>query len=408
MALMDHVRDREFTPFIAVWAVAAELAIIFVGATLPTPLYPFYRTAFAFSGLVLTLIYSVYVLGNLVALLILGRLSDQIGRKKITLPAIAFGIASTILFAFASSVKWLFAARILSGIATGLAAGAATAWIAELSAGKNKLPTAKIASAANFAGLAIGPLASGLLAEFAPWPLRLSYVLYLILLLGIAGVIIFVPETVANPKRRLREISLKPRLGLPREIRQKFISPAVTGFVIFALIGFYAALIPSLLSESLHQTSPAVSGAVVFQLFTVAVISVGLTGGLASRTAMLTALALLPVGTWLLVMAQLMKSLPILFLATTLGGIAGALGYRGSLDLINTIAPQNQRSEVVSSYLIAVYTGNALPVIGIGLLSTLTSSIVAHISFAALISVLAVIALVAERRWAIRGQNARR
>ncbi|MEF0942453.1 MFS transporter [Rhizobium sp. BR 362] len=159
---MHHAKDRDFTSFVAVGAVAAELAIIFIGATLPTPLYPLYRTAFSFSGLVLTLIYAVYVFGNLVALLILGRLSDQIGRKSITLPAIAFGIASTILFAFASSVTWLFAARILSGIATGLAAGAATAWIAELSAGKNKLPTAKIASAANFAGLAVAPLASGL------------------------------------------------------------------------------------------------------------------------------------------------------------------------------------------------------------------------------------------------------
>ncbi|MBB4566848.1 MFS transporter [Rhizobium leucaenae] len=407
MALMHHAKDREFPPFVAVAAVAAELAVIFIGATLPTPLYPLYRAAFSFSGLVLTLIYAVYVLGNLVALLILGRLSDQIGRKSITLPAIAFGIASTVLFAFASSVTWLFAARILSGIATGLAAGAATAWIAELSAGKNKLPTAKIASAANFAGLAAAPLASGLLAEFAPWPLRLSYVLYLVLLVGIAGVITFVPETVANPKKHLREISVKPRLGLPQEIRPKFVSPALTGFVIFALIGFYAALIPSLLSESLHQTSPALSGAVVFQLFAVAVIAVGLTGGLASRTAMLAALLLLPVGTWLLVAAQLIKSLPLLFVATTLGGIAGALGYRGSLDLINTIAPSNQRSEVVSSYLIAVYSGNALPVIGIGLLSTLTSSIVAHISLAALITVLAVFALVAERRSAIQGKNAR-
>ncbi|WP_331383410.1 hypothetical protein [Rhizobium sp. BR 362] len=191
---------------------------------------------------------------------------------------------------------------------------------------------------------------------------------------------------------------MKPRLGLPQEIRSKFVSPALTGFVIFALIGFYAALIPSLLSESLHQTSPAVSGAMVFQLFAVAVIAVGVTGRLAIRAAMLTALLLLPAGTWLLVTAQLMKSLPLLFVATTLGGIAGALGYRGSLDLVNAIAPANQRSEVVSSYLIAVYSGNALPVIGIGLLSTLTSSMFAHIAFAAVITVLAVIALVAEKR----------
>ena len=105
---------------------------MFVGAILPTPLYPLYRQAFGFSGITLTLIYAVYVLGNVAALLFFGRLADQIGRRNTILPAMGFGIASTLAFAFAAGTSWLFAARFLSGFSTGLAAGAATAWIAEL------------------------------------------------------------------------------------------------------------------------------------------------------------------------------------------------------------------------------------------------------------------------------------
>jgi MFS family permease len=65
--------------------IATELAVMFVGATLPTPLYTLYRHVFGFGGVTLTLIYAVYVLGNLSALLVFGRLSDQIGRRTVTL-----------------------------------------------------------------------------------------------------------------------------------------------------------------------------------------------------------------------------------------------------------------------------------------------------------------------------------
>lgn len=68
--------SRRRSGAVALAIVAAELAAVFLGAILPTPLYPLYREAFGFSGVMLTLIYAVYVLGNLMALLFFGRLSD--------------------------------------------------------------------------------------------------------------------------------------------------------------------------------------------------------------------------------------------------------------------------------------------------------------------------------------------
>ena len=328
----------------AIAIVAAELAIMFVGATIPTPLYPLYQQAFGFSGITLTLIYAVYVLGNMVALLIFGRLSDQIGRRNVTVPAICFGIASTLVFASATSTPWLFAARILSGFATGLAAGAATAWIAELLPKNEKEAAAPIATTANFIGLALGPLLAGTLAQFALWPLRLSYIVYLILLSTIGAAIFLVPETVRNPKRRIRDASLRPRLGVPKQIRVAFLSPAVTAFVTFALIGFYAALIPSLLRESLHQATPVVAGAVVFLLFLAAALIVVVTGKLSGRTAMLWGLALLPPSLGLLLTAEVMNSTLMLAFASVLSGvsvhsvIAEALKSSAALHLLIGVA----------------------------------------------------------------------
>ena len=388
---LHNAKPNRARDLVALTMVAVALAVMFVGAIMPTPLYPLYQHAFAFSGVTLTLIYAVYVLGNLVALLFFGRLADQVGRRNAMLPAIGFGIASTIVFAAAAGTAWLFAARALSGFSTGLAAGAATAWIAELYTGRGNGAAARIAASANFFGCAAGPLFGGLLAQFAPWPLRLPYLVYLVLLSAVAVAVLFVPETVTNPKR-FGEASLRPRLGVPRPIRLQFVSPAVSGFATFSLIGFYAALIPNLLGESLHQSAPTVAGAIVCEVFGVAAVTILSTAWLGSQAAMFSALALLVPAAWLLVGAELARSLPLLLFAAALCGVAGGLGYRGSLEVINRIAPADQRSEVVSSYLIALFAGNSVPVIGIGVLSAMAGALTAHVTFAAVITVLAAIA----------------
>jgi MFS family permease len=387
---------------VALIIVAVELGMMFVGAIMPTPLYPLFRNAFGFSGVTLTLIYAVYVLGNLVALLLFGRLADQIGRRAVSVPAIGVGIASALAFAFASSTPWLFVARALSGFSTGLAAGAATAWIAELYQGRGTGTGAasRIAASANFFGCAVGPLLGGVLAQFAPEPLRLPFLVYLVLLCVTAGAIFLAPETVANPKRRYADVSLKPRLGVPRSIRLQFVAPAVAAFAAFALIGFYAALVPSLLRDSLHLSAPLIAGAIVCELFLIAAVTILSTGRLESRATMFTSLVLLVPSLWLLIVAQMFQSLPILLVAAAGTGVSGGLGYRGSLEVINRIAPADQRSEVVSSYLVVCFAGNSLPVIGIGVVSAMAGSLIADVSFAAVITVLAGIAFLTGIKYA--------
>jgi ABC-type nickel/cobalt efflux system permease component RcnA len=51
------------------------------------------------------------------------------------------------------------------------------------------------------------------------------------------------------------------------------------------------------------------------------------------------------------------------------------------------------RAQVVSSYFVCAFAGNALPVIGVGVISTLASSTAASLGFAMTISVFALVAL---------------
>jgi MFS family permease len=373
----------------SMWLAACAIGLLYVGSTILTPLYPTYQREFHFSELIVTAIYAVYVIGNLAVLFFFGRLSDQIGRRRTVLIALILTCGSTLLFLFAGNVMWLFPARILNGFAAGLGAGALTAWIAELEPAGDRVRAARVASAFNLGGLAFGALLAGALAQFAPWPLRTSYVVFLLLLVMMIVLLRWVRETVTEPAR---ELSLRPRVGVPRDLRLAFVAPAAIAFAAFALGGFYAALAPDLLVRGLHHREPLLIGGIVALFFACGAATVPLARRLQGRAAIIAALALLWAGLCLLLLAEALHSMALLVLASVLTGASMALGYRGSLQIINEIAPERQRAELVSSFLLVCYSANSLPVIGVGLLSLIAGPAIAHRVFAAVLVALATLA----------------
>jgi MFS family permease len=377
-------------------AAQADLACMYMGSTLVTPLYVLYEKAFGFSELTLTLIFAAYAAGNIVALFTLGRISDQIGRRRTALPAIGVAALSTLVFLFATGTAWLFAGRLLSGLAIGMSSAAASAWVVDLTRHRKEQRGAAFTTGAIFSGLALAALLAGALAEYAPAPLKLPFIVYLALLAIMAFLVWRTKETVEDRAESIDEVSVKPRIGVPREIRGAFVSPAVTAFAVFAVTAFYAALTPSLLRRDMDISSLAVGGAVVFELFSCAAITAVAAYAMKARTAMLTGAGLLVPGVGFLVAAQAFQSFPILLVGVAVTGIAAALGYRGSLQVINEIAPEERRAEVISSFAIVCFVGNGVPVIGVGVLSSVFSPAVATATLAAVTSLLALVALITE------------
>src|SRR3954465_6891898 len=113
-------------------AVAYAFAVTMLGTTLPTPLYAIYQQEFGFSELMITVIFATYATGVIAALLLFGRLSDQIGRRRVLLPGVLLSALSAIVFLLAQGVGALFAGRVLSGLAAGLFTGTATATLLDL------------------------------------------------------------------------------------------------------------------------------------------------------------------------------------------------------------------------------------------------------------------------------------
>jgi len=369
------------------------IGMLFAGSTLVTPLYIMYKQAFGFSQITLTLIYAAYVIGNLGGLLFFGRLSDQIGRRRVAAAGMIMMIIAALVFLSAAGIGALYAGRILSGLAIGVGAGTGTAWLAELIDDETKSRATVIATSANFIGLGVAALIAGVLAEYLPWPLHLPFIVYLVVLLAVTILVFLVPETVTESRPSIRDLSIQPRISVPSEIRTQFVAPAVAGFGSMALVGFYAALAPSLLANELHVTSHAVAGAVFLELAIVVSGTIVATRSLSSRSSMLLALALMLPSVALIVAAQLATSMALLIVATAACAVAAALGYRGSLQVTNQIAPPNRRAQIVSSYLICAFAGNALPVIGVGVISTFAGPVTASLAFAATIVIFAATAL---------------
>lgn len=394
---MAHLRaadahQAELRGTAALAAVAMLLGAAFGLSTLITPLYLIYQQQFAFSQLTLTLIYAAYALGNVAALLLFGRISDHAGRRVVALSATAILVAAVLVFLFANDVAALYIARILSGLGIGVASGTGNAWLAELVGKNDKARAATIGTSANFLGLGLAALMSGLLAQYAPWPLHLSFIVYLVILWAVAALVWFTQETIQRPDPGLPTIH--PKLSLPREIRTQFVAPAITGFGLMALVGSYAALMPAILSQDLHIKSHAAAGALFFELAAVVAVVIIATRTFSSRTAMIWSLVLMIPASAAVVGAQVSGLLWVMLATTAVVAVSAGLGYRGSLQVVNQIAPTDKRAAVVSSYFVCCFAGNALPVIGVGVLSSITNTTVADIAFACMIAVFATIALI--------------
>jgi hypothetical protein len=136
-----------------------------------------------------------------------------------------------------------------------------------------------------------------------------------------------------------------------------------------------------------------VGGLIVFELGAVAVAVMLLSRRIHPPAAMASALLLLIPAVALVTTAQAVESMRLLLIAAALAGAALALGYRGSLEVVNQVAPDERRAEVVSTYYIACFAGNAVPVIGLGVLATLTDPLIASITFASTVATFGIAAL---------------
>lgn len=140
--------------------------VVFIGLmgfSFVIPILPFYALDYGANELVLGLLIASYAVAQLFGAPILGRLSDQYGRRPVLLLS-AFGtFVSLLMFAFAQSLLVLFLSRILDGL-TGGNISVAQAYITDITDDENRSKGLGMLGAAFGLGFIIGPALGGILS----------------------------------------------------------------------------------------------------------------------------------------------------------------------------------------------------------------------------------------------------
>jgi MFS family permease len=372
------------------WVAALAFLVNMGFSAVPTPLYVLYQQRDHFSTIMVTVVYAVYAVGVIASLFLAGHISDWVGRKRVFVPALLINAASALIFIFAPSLPGLLAARVICGISVGLTTATATAYLGELHLGASADTAVSprrsqvVATAANLGGIGVGPLAAGLLAQFAPSPLRLPYILFGIVLIVLAVLVALSPETAQRPTPAPR---WRPqRIAVPRDARRTFFAATAAGIAAFAVYGVFNSLAPSFLAGTLHQHSHALAGAVAFAAFAA--------GGLAqialSRTSPAALLRIGPLllvpGLVLLAAGMWLPSLPVFIIGGVVSGAGGGLVFRGALATAGATAPPQSRAEVMAGYFLGAYLGLSLPVVGLGIATQFASARAVMVVFAAIVA----------------------
>jgi Sugar (and other) transporter len=356
-------------PGFGFWAVAFAFLVVMMLATLPSPLYGLYRTRDHLSAFMITVVFAIFAGGTIITLLGERYIAARFGRRGAMLGGVATMMVAAGLLAAWKALPGLLIGRLLTGVAVGLAAGVAIAYLIELrlraDPNASPIPARNLGTAVNVGALGIGPLLAGCLAQWAPYPLVLPYLLMVALgavaLTGVAAA----PETGTPAPRAATQG--RPA-GPARRVRLPV--PAAAGTIAaFAASGLFAALSGLILATTLHQTSHALAGATLFLVFSAGVAAQLATNRLGAPRVLALGTISMVTGLVLLVIAVRLStpSLALFLIGGALIGAGAGAVYKGITGIVlEATAPEN-RVAMTSALVIAVFVGLSVPVIGAGI-----------------------------------------
>ncbi|BCK54511.1 MFS transporter [Nocardia wallacei] len=344
--------------------VASGVALGVSGA--PAPLYGLYQKEWHFTPLTTTIVFAVYAIAALGAVLVSGKISDVVGRKPVLLGAIATMVVGLAVFLLADNVAMLLVARALHGIAVGATVVSGAAALLDLRP-QHGARSGQLTGVAFNVGMAVAILGSALLAQYVPHPLRTPYVVITVLCLLIGVGVVAMRET--HTKRVSGPIRIA-RPAVPQEIRADFWFSALGVMAAWSVLGVLLSLYPSLAAEQTGVHNLVFGGAVVASTATAGALAQLFATRIPARRAAIggdtgMALALL-----LTIPALATHNWAVVLVAGVLLGGTFGLGFGGSLRHLSNVVPQHKRGETMSAYYLLAYSAMALPTIVAGWAAT--------------------------------------
>ncbi|MCR8551203.1 MFS transporter [Salipiger sp. P9] len=351
--------------------LAASLFTVTFAVNLQAPLYEVYAAESGVGVTAVTIAFAAYVGGLMPTLLLLGGLSDRIGRRIPIAAALMLGVLATALLVQAPGWSSLVLARLLLGIGTGLATTAGTAYMTELLGPGRSRQAALLVTSATSLGFGGGALATGLsLGLQGATLLPVSYVLLFLLAPGLALATLGLPRP-----DRPRAVSL---LRLPVFPAGSWMFGAAMALA-WSTTGMTIAVVPL---ELAANGLDGWTGLVVFLAIFIGFLCQPLARRLTNDQALAVGFVLVPLGFLVLLAGVWLKLLSLVLAGTCITSAASyGFTYLAALAELSLRAPDD-RPRATAGLFVYAYAGFALPVIASGALADLLGLLPALAIFA--------------------------
>lgn len=350
--------------------VCFAMCVGVMGTALISPLYPVYQAAWDLRTSDISLIYVVYMVGALFGLLFMGRLSDTLGFRAVMLTGLVLGWAGTLLTMLAWSLPSLNIGRFAVGLSSSLIVTSASVGLVQISRDGASQRISMITSFLLAFGFGLGPITGGVIGQWLPNPLRVTYVPSLFL--GVLAIYALMrvqlkchaPERAASP---LSWRTFMPRLTWAgRESSIAFMLTCACPFFAFGVFGIYASMAPLFLEKMLPWHGPVVSGTSIGVILLASALTQLLCARMSLRWCGLLGLLAVVLSNAMLVLNFTLGS-PVVFVIGVCAAAAGhGMCLLAGISMVNRIATPTERSGLISTYLVCGYVGSIVPLIGAG------------------------------------------
>ena len=359
-------RRRTLPPGAAFAGAALTFAALYLAAGAPTPLLVVFQHEWGFAPWVLTVAFAAYAIGLLAALLVVGSLSDYLGRRPVLIVALAVELLAMLMFVFAPGIGWVIAARTVQGFATGAATSAFTASIVEHAPAHHKRLGTIISSVAPAGGLGIGALLTGAAVQFTRHASLIVFAA-LAVIMAIGAVLTALSAETATPRPGAVR-SLVPHVVVPRAARREFTAAVPVHLSAWMLSGLFLGLVPTIIQDLFGLHSGLLEGATAFVQPEAAAVAGFFLGRFTPRRTTVIGGASVLAGTALIVCAVAAGILPLLWLGGLIGGVGFGASFSGALRAITPLVQLHQRAGLFAAVYIVAYLSYGVPAIIAGLL----------------------------------------
>jgi len=357
-------------PGIAFFLLVSILLSFLSAASALTPLWAHYQAEWHLSPITVTIVFGVYALALLAALLTVGSLSDHVGRRPVILAALVLEAVAMAVFASAGGLSALVTARIIQGLATGTVLGALGAAVIDL----DKQRGTRANAVAGLGGFALGALGSSVLVEYVPEPTRVVFLVLLGIFL-IQGLGVSLMAETSSPRPGALA-SLRPNVALPRPARTPFLVAVPILIATWGLSGFYASLGPALVRLVAGSNSIVVGSLAVPAFSGVAAVAVVFVRNLAPADVMRGGSAAVLLGVAVTLLGITQTSSALFFLGTAVAGAGFGASFQGAIRTVLPCAEAHERAGVLSVIYIVSYVGLSVPVVIAGVVITHGATVV--------------------------------